>query len=267
MGLRAQLSALAERGVEAIQDPDCDAPGGTGVEDGPLPVVGMARIDAPGDADRVAAAHKAKGYPLTTLHVGTGFENDEEAYALLAPVVEASVRHAYPLFVETHRATVTQDMRRTLDLTARLPELRFNADLSHWYTGHEMTYGDVAEKAARLRPVFERTRYLHGRIGDSCCVQVALRGADDARLFVEHHRLLLREVCAGFARTAEAGEVLPYAAELLPHAIPKPDGDQIVAYARLLPDGREESDRWAQAEILWKIFAACARAEGLAAAS
>ena len=264
-GLPAQLAALAARGVEAIQHPEPDTLGPS-----PLPLVGMTRIDAPSDADRVAREHKARGYPLTTLHVGTGFEDDEAAYALLAPVVEASDRHAYPLLVETHRATVTQDIRRTLDLTERLPELRFNADLSHWYTGHEMTYGDVAAKVDRIAPVLDRVRYVHGRIGDSCCMQVALAGADDERDFVGHFRLMWTRLCEGFARTAGPGEVLPFAAELLPHARPmpgEPDALQYFRYARLLPDGTEESDRWEQAEVLWAIFADCARAAGLATGS
>ena len=267
-GLGPQLAALRARGVEALQHSAPETMDPEAVRTGGLPLVGMGRIDGPGDADRIAQAHKAAGYPLTTLHVGTGFEDDEAAYALLAPVIEASERHAYPLLVETHRATVTQDMRRTLDVTERLPALRFNADLSHWYTGHEMTYGDVAAKADRLAPILERARYVHGRIGTSCCMQVALTGADDARDFVGHYRLLWERVCAGFARTALPGEVLPFAAELLPDAMPmagEPDGVKRFRYARLLPDGREESDRWRQAELLWRVFADCAAAAGLPA--
>ena len=260
-GFAAQIEALAARGVEAIQDPE---PGLLGPS--ALPLVGMGRIDVAADADRIARAHKAAGYELTTLHVGTGFENDEEAYVLLAPVIEASVRHDYPLFVETHRATVTQDIRRTLDLTERLPELRFNADLSHWYTGHEMTYGDVPAKIERFAPVLDRVRYVHGRIGDSCCMQVAPDGPQDAREFVEHFRLMWTRLCEGFARTAAPGEALPFAAELLPNVMPmpaEPGGLKRFNYARLSPDGGEESDRWAQTEVLWAIFAGCARAAGL----
>ena len=259
-GLSAQVEALRARGVEAIQHP-------TPEEMGPiaLPVAAMARIDRPEDADRVARAHVEAGYLLTTLHVGTGFEDTDEAEALLRPVIEASDRHGHPMMVETHRATVTQDIRRTLDLIDRLPDLRFNADLSHWYTGHEMTYGDVEAKAARLRPVFDRVRYLHGRIGSPCVMQEALRGAGDDREFVRHHRLLLRMACEGFARTAGPGEVLPFAAELLPYEVPQGEDTQRFYYARVGTDGAEETDRWAQAEILWAVFAACAREAGLAA--
>jgi hypothetical protein len=47
----------------------------------------------------------------TTLHVGTGFESDVEMDALAGAVLEAAERHGQPVFIETHRATMLQDMR------------------------------------------------------------------------------------------------------------------------------------------------------------
>ena len=260
-----RLAALAARGVRAFQHPEPETLDAAAYARAGLEVLGLSRIDAAGDADRVARAHKAAGYPLTTLHVGTGLETTDEAECLLGAVIEASVRHDHPMFVETHRATVTQDIRRTLDLTGRLPELRFNADLSHWYTGHEMTYGDLDAKIAMLRPVFERTRYVHGRIGTPCCMQAALTGPDDDRDFVRHHRMLLAGVCEGFAATAAGGEALPFAAELLPYEAAPHGVVERYYYAPLSPEGEETSDRWTQAEVLWNLFADCARGAGLTA--
>ena len=257
-----QLAALHAKGVDAIQHPFPQM-----LSDSPLQRAGMGRVDTPGDADRLARDHKQQGLIMTTLHVGTGLESDNEIDALVGAVIEASVRHDYPLFIETHRATVTQDIRRTLDLIDRFPDVRFNADLSHWYTGHEMTYGDINAKFDAMTPVFERVRYMHGRIGTPCCAQVALASADDERDFVGHFREMWRRAMSGFARTAVPGEILPFAPELLPYAIEFGDTQHALYYARRWgSDGSEaeESDRWTQADLLWDIAERCADEAGLA---
>ena len=256
-----QVAALIALGVEGLQHPLVEM-----LPEGPLARVGMGRVDAPEDAERLAKAHKALGCPLTTLHVGTGLETDAEIDRLVAAVLEASAKHAYPMPIETHRATVTQDLRRTLDMIDRFPDVRFNADLSHWYTGHEMTYGDIARKFDALEPVFQRVRYLHGRIGTPCCAQVPLKDADDDRPFVDHFREMWRRCFKGFLETASPQETLPFAPELLPYEVAFGDTVHPLYYARRMGDGSdvtEESDRWGQAEILWRIAEACAAEVGL----
>ena len=132
-----------------------------------------------------------------------------------------------------------------------MPELRFNGDFSHWYTGLEMPYGDFEEKLEFLRPVFERTRFLHGRIGDPGCIQVDV-GDDPAHepTSVAHFRSMWTAAMRGFLASATDGDVLPFVPELLPAGI---------HYARTIPDDdappdadgrrpeREEGDRWTQA--------------------
>lgn len=248
-----QLQALHEAGVETIQHPFPQM-----LPDSLLKIAGMGRVDAPEDAYRIASEHSEAGFQVTTLHVGTGLESDAEIDRLVAAVIEASTRTDYPMFIETHRATVTQDIRRTLDLIKRFPEIRFNADLSHWYTGHEMTYGDITAKFDVMQPVFERVRYMHGRIGTPCCAQVAVNGADDDRAFVDHFREMWRRCMHGFRTTAAPGEVLPFAPELLPYSLDFGGSEHFLYYARhLRDDAAEESDRWQQASVLFEIAAQC----------
>lgn len=256
-----QFGSLASMGVCGFQHPFPAMVGSL-----PMPLVGMGRVDRPDDAARIAREHKSAGYELTTLHVGTGLESDDEIDALIGAVVIASEQHDYPLFVETHRATVTQDIYRTLQLVARHPEIRFNADLSHYYTGHEMTYGDIRRKFDAMEPIFKRVRYMHGRIGTPCCAQVALSDANDDREFVGHFREMWTRAIQGFVETADAGEVLPFAPELLPYELPM--GEQIhrFYYARRWGIGdntAEESDRWEQAQYLFAIADSCAAEAGL----
>ena len=155
--------------------------------------------------------------------LGTGMEDDDEAARLVEEVLEASTTAGIPLYVETHRATVTQDMWRTVQLVERFPELRFNGDFSHWYTGHDLPMGDFEAKLDLLGPVLERVRYLHGRIGTSGCIQVDVgdgRPADEPP--VVHFREMWTRAMAGFVRTArndavpEPGLQLGFAPELLP---------------------------------------------------
>ncbi|MEM9257532.1 MAG: hypothetical protein AAGA91_18980 [Pseudomonadota bacterium] len=248
-----QLAQLADHGVVAIQHPLPDL-----MPSSSLAIAGMGRVDKPEEADSLAAQHKQAGYLLTTLHVGSGFETDNEIDALVGAIIDASDKHGYPMFIETHRATVTQDVKRTLDIVQRFPDVRFNADLSHWYTGQEMVYGDWEAKLDLMAPVFERVRYMHGRLGTPCCMQVAVRGSQDEREFVEHHRELWRRCMRGFLATATPGEVLPFAPELLPYRLRLGKSEHLFYYARELDDaGEEESDRWQQAMVLYEIADAC----------
>lgn len=221
-----------------------------------LAATGMGRVLEPAQADQIAAAHKAMGCDATTLHVGTGLETDREMDRLIGAVLEASVRHGYPLYVETHRATITQDIRRTIDLVGRFPDLRFNADLSHYYCGHEMPYGDIDAKFAALAPVFERVRFMHGRIADAGAAQASLT-ADDDRPFVRHFRAMWRACFAGYKASNETHRPFIFTVELLPYKIVFAGQTHWLYYARQAPgpDGEvaDESDRWIQADLVWRI--------------
>jgi hypothetical protein len=237
-------ASLRDAGYEGLQ---AYAPEPAALEAG-LKMTGMARILASGEVDGAAARHKDWGFEATTLHVG--FETEAEMDALAAAVLEAQSRHGYPLFLETHRATMTQDMRRTLDLIARFPDLRFNADLSHWYTGQEMTYGDIGWKLDQLAPVFSRVRFLHGRIGNACTMQTPLAGGEGPLPEAETFRDMWRRCFEGFLAAAGPGDVIVFAPELLPDVVQHAGRTYRMNYARRLPSGEEETDRWAESLAL-----------------
>src|ERR1041384_6503262 len=56
-----------------------------------------------------------------TVHLGSGFESDAEALELIHSVLEAERKFKIPIFVETHRATVTQDPWRTVQFIKKYP--------------------------------------------------------------------------------------------------------------------------------------------------
>ncbi|MDX2154124.1 MAG: hypothetical protein SFV54_25515 [Bryobacteraceae bacterium] len=199
---------------------------------------GLGRVNVPADAAVLAERLSAEGMDCGTLHVGWGMEDDDEGARLLDAVLSAAVRYAIPLHVETHRATLFQDLWRTVQFVKRFPDLTINADFSHWYTGLEMVYGGFEEKVRFIEPVFERVRFVHGRIGTPGCIQVALKDLDAP--YVGHFRELWRRSFAG-------KESMYFVPELLSPRI---------YYARSF-GGAEEGDRWADALTLCGIAREC----------
>ena len=219
----------------------------------------------PGGLLEQAQRWAESGFECCTILLGSGLEDDAAADLLIEEVLNASATAGIPLYVETHRATLTQDMWRTVQLVERFPDLRFNGDFSHWYTGQDMAANGFEATLEFLSPVLDRVRYMHGRIGTSGCIQVDVgdgHSADETHL--AHFRLLWTRAFEGFIRTV-AQDVLPpprleigFAPELLP-----PE----VGYARLVPDSagadgglREEGDRWQQSVVLTEIASECFQA-------
>jgi hypothetical protein len=145
-------------------------------------------------------------------------------------------------------------------LVERFPEIRFNADLSHWYTGHEMHRVNFDAYVQALAPVFERVRFLQGRIGNSGSIQIDSR-ADDRFDCIEHHRRLWTASFEGFLRNAGPGDFLPFNPEVLPPAIVWRGMSLPIFYGREFrqADGSfaEEGDRWQQAQLYWEIAQQC----------
>ncbi len=181
--LRDQLEQVKDAGVEGVVAWDR----WNEVHDAGLIAIGMGRIVTPGEALELAQRHAAAGLEFTTLHVGTGFESDDEMARLADAVLSASVQSGHAFHVETHRGTMTQDIYRTLQLVDRFPDLAITLDFSHWYTGHEMTYGGEFEaRLQRLTPVFKNVRSFQLRIGDTGRIQRPL--APEAAYVQDHLR-------------------------------------------------------------------------------
>lgn len=208
-------------------------------------VSGISPARTAGEAEAVIAMWAGSQAASLTLHLGTGFETPAEAHALVEATLKSSATHGVPVLVETHRATLFQDPARALALIGTFPELRFTADLSHWYTGVELVYGDLEAKLAALEPVFERCGMIHGRISDPGCIQVAVE-PDDTAPHVEHFGRMWSSIIAASSANDDASE-LPFVVELLPAS---------AHYARTVDRGHgpeEEVDRWTQAVVLWEM--------------
>lgn len=217
----------------------------------------MGRLCTPDGADALMALHVDAGVLSTTLHIGTAFDSDAMMDRYAESVLRAAARHRHPVYVETHRATVTQDAWRTLRWVERFPELRFALDASHWYLGGEMDYGGgFGARLPLLDPVLRRSPMVQGRIASGGAIQTTL---DDPGPWPLHAAQLWSRTFA--LRRAEApGEPIVFCPELLPHVI----GDGCwIGYAPVRrgtgPLGIEEtSDRFLEALRLYELADRCA---------
>mgnify|MGYP006276712703 CR=1 FL=1 len=238
--------AIKAAGFEGVQGEDCAGYAALG-----LKVTTLGRANTPEEIDAVAKRAVDGGYECATLHVAWGMEDDNEVDRLVGAVLDSSARHGVPLYVETHRATITQDLYRTVKLAERNPDIRFNADFSHWYTGQEMIYGDIDAKFDFIEPVFARVAYMHARVGNSGHIQVPLHDPSMEKA-MEHYRELWTRAMAGFLRGAGPGDFLVFAPELLPSPI---------NYARLYKNDAgewvEDGDRWEDALKLADVAKQC----------
>jgi hypothetical protein len=252
----SMFKLLAADGFEGVQLTNESA---TPV-DAPLPYCGLDRVNTPADADDVVVSHSARGGLCITVHAGWGLEDESGAFRLVEAILTASNRHRLPTFIETHRATITQDVWRTLQIAKQFPEVRFNGDFSHYYCGQELVYGDWNQKLEFMEPIFERVGFLHGRVASPGCMQVSIDARPSVRPkqahgeinYLDHFKELWIRAMHGFIRTANPGDVLIFAPELLSGRY---------YYARMFPNAEgnlvEESDRYAQALLIKDLAREC----------
>ena len=217
------------------------------------------RINTPEEADTIIGRHAGRGHTCMTVHAGWGLEDDDAIDRLVEAILVGSEKHRLPVYIETHRATITQDMWRTVRLTERFPEVRFNGDFSHYYTGQEMVYGGLEMKLDFLEPVFERVAFMHARIGSPGNIQVAVGAANGRPAtavgdidFLADFKAIWTRAMRGFKKNARPGDQLIFCPELL---------SRQHYYARCFPDAKgqqvEESDRYVEALVYQEIARQC----------
>lgn len=237
-------AAIKAAGYEAVQTLDP-----AGVREAGLIPTGIARAFDLDQLHDIVRRWRDAGCDCTTVQLGTGFEGADEMARLAEGLLDIAETEGHLVYLETHRATMTQDIRRTLDLVDRFPELRFNGDFGHWYIGHELPYGDLNAKFEAMRPIFARTRFLHLRVSSGASGQLT---ASDAPEVVDHYKRMWRACFEGFLAAAQPDDHFAVHPELLP---PR------TGYPRMIPgrDGalREESDRWAEARFLIDVARHC----------
>ena len=243
---RQKHEAIAIAGFGGIQDGNLDL-----CKEFNLQLTAHARVNKVGDLQELLPFWKTNNYNCATVHLGWGIETNKEIDALVNYILESSTKYDFPIYIETHRATITQDMFRTVEMLKRFPGIRLNGDFSHWYTGQEMVYGGIENKWNFIAPVFDNVRFIHGRIGNPGSIQVDINNEDNLS-YVEHFKTMWTKSFAGFLKTAQPGDYICFTIELL-----KAD----IYYARTIKTQnnteQEEGDRWQQALLYKEIIQEC----------
>ena len=161
----------------------------------------------------------------------------------MLPVIEGWLRvseqESMPIQFETHRNCITNDLYATVQLLDALPEMRLAADLSHYVVDREMPCPPPPALQKLITKVLERSDSLQGRVAARGQIQVALSFPQNAKWLALFREWWREGMSAWLARQKGKNSALVFLCELGP-----PD------YAITDAQGRELSDRWAEALML-----------------
>jgi hypothetical protein len=165
------------------------------------------------------------------------------AVADMIPVIEGwlalAAQEGMPIQFETHRNCITNDLFATVQLIDAVPAMRLAADLSHYVVDREMPCPPTPMLQSLITRILDRSDSFQGRIAARGQIQLALEFPQNAK-WVDLFRGWWRQGFASWqARHAADEAVCVFLCELGP-----PD------YALTGADGRELSDRWAEALTL-----------------
>lgn len=161
-----------------------------------------------------------------------------EAIDLMASLLATSKDCSIPVFYETHRGRVLNDLFWTADILDALPELRVTGDLSHYVTAHEMELPIAPHLAERLDKVIARCAVFHLRIAGPNQVQLPVEAPVSADWRAAFEGWWGQGMRHWLAKAGD-DDSLPIVCELGPPP-----------YAIVDPEGRELTDRWTEALAL-----------------
>ncbi len=151
-------------------------------------------------------------------------------------------RAGVAMHIETHRDRMTTDLVLTLHLLDRYPDLRLTADLSHYLVGREFAWPVDDTNHALIHRILDNSWGLHGRVASREQVQVELGFPQHqgwVALFMGWWEYGIRS----WRRRAGPDATLTFLCELGP-----------APYAITGADGRDLSDRWADAQTMMRMI-------------
>ena len=99
---------------------------------------------------------------LINSHTGSDVFPFEDSLGIFERGCELSRQSGKVLTYETHRSRPTGSGPMTRQLLEALPEMRINADFSHWFCVHE---SDLSNQADNVDLAIQRSSHIHARVG------------------------------------------------------------------------------------------------------
>ncbi|MNE63407.1 hypothetical protein D3C80_1587540 [compost metagenome] len=144
----------------------------------------------------------------------TPFLTGEPAVLLLREMQHISKEAGIPVFVETHRGTITQDLIRTCQYVSTLADLPLTIDFSHYVVAGEMhTISEEGEKL--LQELLSHTASIHARVSNGEQVQID-PGTSMEHPMMIHFRRWWLDAMRGYLINKNAEPILPVVIELGP---------------------------------------------------
>lgn len=194
-----------------------------------------------------AFLHKAKqfGVSYVNAQVKDSFVVGEKAINRLKGIIREGKNHGIPVFVETHRGRITQDLLRTVEYAEALPDLRLTIDLSHYVLAGEMLVPHPQAEAC-FQKLLKRTSCIHGRVSNGQQIQADI-GPGGEHPMTGRYMQWWKQGMACWLDEARQGDVLPFVCELgpVPYAI--------ALNGYLATPAEEISDRWQQSLVLKEL--------------
>ena len=198
------------------------------------------------NADELAryidAAYALGGAHHFNVQIAAGAATLTEALALIDRLEAVAATAPMPVFYETHRGRLTNDLYFTGRILDARPELKLTGDLSHYVNAHEMALPVDPDIERRMQAVIGACQAFHARVAGPNQVQIGLEAAQN-RGWLETFRRWWADGVSQWRARAGAEDTLSVMCELGPPP-----------YAMVDADGREFSDRWKDALALKAMF-------------